>query len=104
LPTQGARLNQVGENNSNQSSEIGQAKNKPKPKDFIPRCGDTLIVGVVARISGCASQKEVSLDDQIDSAKEEVLQIYPGPTEYRVIATRERESSSTGQNWRKSRR
>jgi hypothetical protein len=45
-------------------------------------------VGIVARISGCASQKEVSLDDQVEHAKEEVMQLYSGTVEYRVIATK----------------
>jgi hypothetical protein len=45
-------------------------------------------VAIVARISGCASQKEMSLDDQVDHAKEEVANLYQGPIEYRVIATK----------------
>jgi site-specific DNA recombinase len=53
-----------------------------------PRNGHTLVVGIVARISGCAKQKEVSLDDQIDHGKEEVDERYQGPVEYRVIATK----------------
>ena len=31
-----------------------------------PRNGHTFVTGIVARISGCASQKELSLDDQVD--------------------------------------
>lgn len=53
-----------------------------------PRNGHTLVVGIVARISGCAKQKEVSLDDQMDHAKEVVAEMYDGPVEYRVIATK----------------
>lgn len=56
-----------------------------------PRNGHTLVVGVVARISGCANQKEVSLDDQLEHAKEEVAAVYDGPPDaidYRVIATK----------------
>jgi len=33
-------------------------------RELVPRNGHTLVVGVVARISGCANQKEVSLQDQ----------------------------------------
>jgi hypothetical protein len=37
-----------------------------------PRNEHTLVVGVVARISGGPNQKELSLDDQIDHAKQVV--------------------------------
>ena len=53
-----------------------------------PRNGHTLIVGIVARISGCPHQVELSLDDQIDHAKQVVAEIYDGPIEYRIIATK----------------
>ena len=53
-----------------------------------PRNGHTLVVGIVARISGCANQKEMSLDDQVDHAKEVVAEMYDGPVEYRIIATK----------------
>lgn len=46
-----------------------------------PRNGHTLVVLIVARISGCASQKEMSLEDQADHAKEEVAELYDGPVE-----------------------
>jgi hypothetical protein len=46
------------------------------------------VVGIVARISGCAKQKEVSLEDQVDHGKEEVAQLFQGPVEYLVIATK----------------
>jgi len=52
-----------------------------------PRNGHTLIVGVVCRISGCANQKELSLDDQEDNGKETIAELYDGPVEFRVIAT-----------------
>jgi len=52
-----------------------------------PRNGHTLIVGVVCRISGCVNQKELSLDDQEDNAKEVIADLYDGPVEFRVIAT-----------------
>jgi hypothetical protein len=55
---------------------------------LVPRNGHTLIAAIVARISGCPSQKELSLDDQVDHAKEEIAQSYQGPIEYRVIATK----------------
>ena len=53
-----------------------------------PRNGHTLVVYVVARISGCQKQKEVSLEDQVDHAKEVVAEMYEGPVEYRVVATK----------------
>jgi site-specific DNA recombinase len=52
-----------------------------------PRNGHTLVVGIVCRISGCANQKELSLEDQEDDAKESVKELYDGPTEFDVIAT-----------------
>ena len=54
----------------------------------VPRNGHTLVVGIVLRISGCANQKEVSLEDQVDHGKEVVAEHYHGPDEYRVIATK----------------
>ena len=54
-----------------------------------PRNGHTLVVLIPARISGCQSQKEVSLQDQEDHAKEVVGEIFDGDNiEYRVIATK----------------
>ena len=58
-----------------------------RSRELAPRNGHTLVVGIVARISGCASQKDLSLDDQVDHGKEEIAELYSGPTEYRVIAT-----------------
>ena len=52
-----------------------------------PRNGHTLIVGIVCRISGCANQKELSLEDQEDHAKEAVKELYDGPVEFDVIST-----------------
>ncbi len=52
-----------------------------------PRNGHTLKVLIVARISGCQNQKDLSLDDQVDHAKEEIREVYDGPCEYHVIAT-----------------
>jgi site-specific DNA recombinase len=51
-----------------------------------PRNGHTLIVGIVARISGGQRQKGASLDDQIDNARELIEEIYEGPVEFKVIA------------------
>ena len=60
-----------------------------------PRNGHTLVVGIIARISGCANQKEMSLDDQVDHAKEEVGELYQGPVDYRIVATRGKGESLT---------
>lgn len=53
-----------------------------------PRNGHTLVVGIVARISGCIGQKEASLEDQEDHGMEVVDEMYEGPVEYRLIATK----------------
>ena len=53
-----------------------------------PRNGLTLFVVIMARISGCQNQKELSLDDQVDHAKQIVEELYEGPVDYRVIATK----------------
>jgi hypothetical protein len=53
-----------------------------------PRNGLTLAVLIVARISGCQSPKEVSLDDQVAHAKEIKEELYTGLTEYQIIATK----------------
>ncbi len=52
-----------------------------------PRNGATLVVGIVARISGCANQKELSLKDQADHAREVVAELYNAPVDYRLIQT-----------------
>ena len=57
-------------------------------KPVFPRNGHTLVSLLGARISGCANQKELSLDDQVDHGKEVVVDHYIGPTEYRIIATK----------------
>jgi hypothetical protein len=46
-----------------------------------------LVAGIVARISGCASQTELSLNDQVDHAKQLVSEMYDGRVEFRSIAT-----------------
>lgn len=58
------------------------------PNQIQPRNGHTLMIGIVARISGCTNQKELSLEDQEDHGKEVVAEMYQGPAEYRVIATK----------------
>ena len=55
---------------------------------LLPRDGHSLVVGVVCRISGCADQKEQSLEDQEDHARESIAELYDGPVEFRVIATK----------------
>jgi len=57
-------------------------------EEVVPRNGHTLGVDIVARISGCANQKEVSLEDQEDHGKEVVTDLYSGPVDYHVIATK----------------
>ncbi len=55
---------------------------------LVPKNGHTLVVGIIARISGCANQKEMSLDHQVDHAKEVVAEMYEGHVEYCIIATK----------------
>ncbi len=57
-------------------------------EELKPRNGHTLVVGIVCRISGCTNQKELSLEDQEDNAKQTVADLYRGPVDYRVIATK----------------
>lgn len=59
-----------------------------RSKPVEPRNGHTLRVLIVARISGCQNQKELSLEDQEDHAKQEVSELYDGLREYTVIATK----------------
>jgi site-specific DNA recombinase len=61
---------------------------KRSSSELVPRNGHTLLVGIGARISGCANQKEMSLDDQVDHGKQEVTDLYSGPVEYRIVATK----------------
>jgi site-specific DNA recombinase len=57
-------------------------------RPLVPRNGHTLVVGIVARISGCMNQKEMSLEDQVDHAKQVVAEMYAGPVAYRSIQTK----------------
>jgi len=59
-----------------------------RKQPFNPRNGHTLMVCIVARISGCQGQKEMSLDDQLDHGKEVVKDEYDGPVEYCTISTK----------------
>jgi site-specific DNA recombinase len=65
-----------------------KAKYARERDEIIPRNGCELVVGVVARISGGPRQKEASLEDQVDHAKEVVAEYYEGPVELRIISTR----------------
>src|SRR4051812_25869736 len=59
---------------------------RPLPS-VVPRNGHALVVGIVARIGGGPNQKDVSLEDQVDHAKQVVAEHYQGPTDYRTIET-----------------
>lgn len=59
-----------------------------RPNKIQPRNRHTLVVGIVARISGCPKQKEMSLEDQEDLGKDTVGEMYQGPVDYRLIATK----------------
>jgi hypothetical protein len=57
--------------------------------DLTPRNGKVLFVAIVARISGCAKQKDVSLTDQVDHGKKFVREMYPeGEIVWHEIATK----------------
>jgi site-specific DNA recombinase len=57
-----------------------------KDDRIVPRNRHTLVVGIGARISGCEDQKEASLDDQMDNARQFIAEIYDGPVEFELIA------------------
>lgn len=52
-----------------------------------PRNGHTLKVGAAVRISGRPSQKEASLEDQHDNARETITDLYEGSVEFDLIAS-----------------
>ena len=52
-----------------------------------PRNGHLLKVGVVARISGGQRQKEASLEDQCDNARETIAELYEGPIHFDLLAS-----------------
>lgn len=62
--------------------------NFSQPNELVPRNGHILIVLIVARISGCANQKELSLEDQVDHAKEVAQEYYGGEIDFRIISTK----------------
>jgi len=56
---------------------------------LVPRNGHTFVATIVARISGCQNQKELSLEDQEDHGKQVLAENnYLGPIEYRIVATK----------------
>ncbi len=57
-------------------------------KPITPRNGHTVVTGIVARISGCANQKELSLEDQDDHGRAIMRDYYDGPVDYQLIATK----------------
>lgn len=61
----------------------------PRRSDSVvtPRNGHTLEAAIVARISGGANQKELSLDDQVDHGKEEIAAMYSGLVNDHIIST-----------------
>ena len=56
--------------------------------EVTPRNGHELVSAIVARISGCAKQKELSLDDQEAHGKDVTAGYYQGKVEYRTVATK----------------
>lgn len=54
----------------------------------VPKNGHMLKVLVICRISGCARQKEASIEDQEDNARQSVAEIFDGPTHFEIIATK----------------
>src|SRR5687767_7984285 len=62
--------------------------NRRSEHALVPRNGHTVAAGLMARISGCASQTELSLQDQEDHGRQVVTEMYDGPVEFRVIATK----------------
>src|SRR5262245_32068737 len=57
-------------------------------RNLSPRNGHTLMAGLGARISGCAKQREMSLEDQTDHNKEVVTDLFDGLVKYLIIATK----------------
>jgi hypothetical protein len=75
-----------------------KARSARERDEITPRNGYELNVCVVARISGCPGQKELSLEDQIDHAQETISEYYEGPVELRVISTKAKGSILIGLN------
>ena len=57
-------------------------------KPITPRNGHRVVTGIVARISGCAKQLGLSLEDQDDHGRAVMRDYYDGPVDYRLIATK----------------
>ncbi|QDU05392.1 hypothetical protein V6x_51280 [Gimesia chilikensis] len=55
--------------------------------EIVPRNGNSLVVGIPGRISGCENQNEISLEDQVDHAKDVAYEMYDGEIEFRTITT-----------------
>lgn len=62
--------------------------NFSRSNELVPRNGHTLVVGIPGRISGCANQKELSLEDQVDHGKQVAHEMYDGEIEFRTISTK----------------
>lgn len=77
----------VGEYESLLFKEVFEMARRQK-RELRPRNGHLLYALTVSRISGCKSQKEVSLEDQFDHSKEEVEYLYEGEVEYDDISTK----------------
>ena len=61
---------------------------KRRSDEILPRNGHSLEVIVVARISGSAGQKELSLEDQEDHCHAVAEEKYAGTINYKTIATK----------------
>ena len=60
-----------------------------RPQKIQPKNGHTVVLMNVARISGCENQKDESLEDQQEHAREVAQELVEGfEMEYRVIATK----------------
>ncbi|ADB18374.1 hypothetical protein Psta_3719 [Pirellula staleyi DSM 6068] len=53
-----------------------------------PRNGRVLVEVIVARISGCKNQTELSLQDQVDHGKAVARELYSGTIEFRIVDTK----------------
>lgn len=79
-----------------------------QPNELVPRNGYSLAVGIPGRISGCANQKELSLEDQVDHGKQVAHEMYDGEIEFRTITTKgkgerlDRPELMEIENWLKS--
>ena len=51
----------------------------------VPRNSNIMRALIVARISGCADQRSISLTDQVDNCKKTAQDVYDGPIEFEEI-------------------